>query len=69
MPRQKKSNERLSVNLTDFAKLCGVSSSTVHEWINNGGMPKTGGGGKGRTVTIYLDEAMPWLIEQQAKKQ
>lgn len=62
----KPSNDRLCVTLTQFAGLCGVSSSTAHEW-KEAGMPCNGGGKRGKTVDVFLDEALPWVIERLAR--
>lgn len=67
MPR-KPQPERLTFSLNEFAKRCGVSSSTVHGWINKDGLPAHGGGKQGRSVQIHLDEVLPYLIEMLRKK-
>ena len=68
MPRQNPPNEdlRQSVHLTEFARLVGISKSTANLWCKQG-LPHHGhvdGGRRGRTLTIYLDEALPWLYEK-----
>ena len=67
MPRQNPPNEdlRQSVHLTEFARLVGISKSTANQWCKEG-LPHhraMEGSRRGRTVTIYLDEALPWLYQ------
>jgi phage terminase Nu1 subunit (DNA packaging protein) len=55
------------LNLTQFARLCGVSAATVSTWCDEG-MPCKRTARSGSAVEIDLRKAIRWLLKRRAAK-
>lgn len=56
-----------TLNLTQFANLCGVSAGLVSGWCDEG-MPCNRRARSGSTVAIELRSAIPWVVSRRGTK-
>ncbi len=53
----------MRVSRARLARMTGKTPQAVSQWVADG-MPHTGGG-RGKALTIDLDQALPWLIDNR----